>query len=372
MPKPEAITIKLKTVTPIWTGGIDKFVMDKNDRNKDNATKRLIRKSAMEYLKASSIMGGLRFWAEAYFRALGEKVCDITGKNKCIYDKQKNKNICKVCELFGCTGKSRSFILKLRAFSYDEKREERLSLYEYKYKKKYGGIKDPTWYLKPGFNNCDFILQIIPLLSQQIDPIIVFLLKTMLDWGTIGAQDQYGYGVVESVDNFLDRIKIQDNIFNKLRKTSLSSDYPAFGDFFFFIGRIKKGNNPKKIPFEIRYQVRSALKTKPRDKKEERLRHYFCGSTMKFDKSATKYNIALTPDGILRGWGWFPSKGELGKHRDDCLDLLKKQINKFVIPGTLKWKEFASKRDNVNSAKSWPEFLQELAQGKLVDLIKRK
>jgi hypothetical protein len=42
------------------------------------------------------------------------------------------------------------------------------------------------------------------------------------------------------------------------------------------------------------------------------------------------------------------------------------------VPGTLKWKEFASKRDNVNSAKSWPEFLRELAQGKVVDLIKRK
>ena len=64
MPKPEAITIKLKTVTPIWTGGIER--------------------DQMEYVKGSSIMGGMRFWAEAYFRALGEKICDITGENKCI------------------------------------------------------------------------------------------------------------------------------------------------------------------------------------------------------------------------------------------------------------------------------------------------
>jgi len=47
MSKPEKITINIKTITPIWTGGIH--------RNK------------MEYIKGSSIMGGLRFWAESYF-----------------------------------------------------------------------------------------------------------------------------------------------------------------------------------------------------------------------------------------------------------------------------------------------------------------
>jgi CRISPR-associated protein Cmr1 len=348
MPKPEAITIKLKTVTPIWTGGIER--------------------DQMEYVKGSSIMGGMRFWAEAYFRALGEKICDITGENKCIYDKQKNKNICKVCELFGCTGKSRTFALKVNAFSWNEKRGGRLFLDEFKYKDKRGRDKVPTWFLKSGFNG-KFLLQMTPLLSQQIDPVVLFFLKIMLNWGTIGAQDQYGYGVVEPEGNILDNIKIQGNIFKNLPNKPLSSnDYPAFGDFFFFIANMKTSNNSNKIPFKIRYKVRFELR---KNLKEKALRHYFCGS-MKSDKTATKYNIALTPDGTLRGWGWFPSRGRFDKYRDKCLDLLKNQINSFAKPGTLKWKEFASKRDNVNSAKSWPEFLQELADGKLVDLLKRK
>jgi hypothetical protein len=163
-------------------------------------------------------------------------------------------------------------------------------------------------------------------------------------------------------------VKIKDNIFNNLPASPLSpDDHPAFGDFFFFIAGMKKSDNPNKIPFKIRYKVRFELR---KNLKEKSLRHYFCGS-MGSDKTATKYNIALTPDGILRGWGWFPSRGRFDRYRDKCLDLLKNQINKFAVPGTLKWKEFASKRDNVNSAKSWPEFLRELAQGKLVDLIKR-
>lgn len=104
--------IKVKTLTPIWTGGAER----KCDR-----------------LYETGIMGSLRWWYEAIVRGLVGYACDPTNEDsRCKIDQDKfkksmksgktvqealNKQICPVCQLFGCTGWSRRFKLETDGIS---------------------------------------------------------------------------------------------------------------------------------------------------------------------------------------------------------------------------------------------------------------
>ncbi|NPA40530.1 MAG: type III-B CRISPR module RAMP protein Cmr1, partial [Thermodesulfobacteria bacterium] len=59
---------KIKTLTPIWTGGINR---------------------TCDKLRETSILGSLRWWFEAIVRGLGGYVCDPTSENKCQLDQRK-------------------------------------------------------------------------------------------------------------------------------------------------------------------------------------------------------------------------------------------------------------------------------------------
>ena len=79
--------IRLRTLTPLWTGGIKSGKMDR--------------------LHETGIIGSLRWWYEAIVRGLGGSVCDPTS-SKC-----QAQSHCVACELFGCTGWKRKFRLVL-------------------------------------------------------------------------------------------------------------------------------------------------------------------------------------------------------------------------------------------------------------------
>ena len=104
----------------------------------------------------------------------------------------------------------------------------------------------------------------------------------------------------------------------------------------------------------IRHDTRKFLKFKTNI--DTKVRHFFCGN-MRGGRIGTKYNIGLA-NKTLYGWGWYPRKGRFSEYRDDCLNALMFELKRHSQ--NLKWKEFASKRDNCNSAKKWPEFLEEL------------
>ncbi len=82
------LEIKLKTLTPIWTGGVETGKMDR--------------------LHETGIIGSLRWWYEAIVRGLGGHACDPTGNQSC---PDKHGKRCAVCELFGCTSWQRKFKL---------------------------------------------------------------------------------------------------------------------------------------------------------------------------------------------------------------------------------------------------------------------
>lgn len=104
--------ITLKTLTPLWTGGIDQT----SDR-----------------LHETGLIGSLRWWYEALVRGLGGYACDPTGEDpqaRCKFDtdayeqaKKEGKteaeainaglhSVCPVCYLFGATGWARLFQLR--------------------------------------------------------------------------------------------------------------------------------------------------------------------------------------------------------------------------------------------------------------------
>ncbi len=74
--------IQLKTLPPIWTGGVD---------------------GTCDRLHESGIIGSLRWWYEALIRGLGVAACDPK------YSKCEGDRHCAACELFGCTGWARKF-----------------------------------------------------------------------------------------------------------------------------------------------------------------------------------------------------------------------------------------------------------------------
>ncbi|MGB9881062.1 MAG: type III-B CRISPR module RAMP protein Cmr1 [Anaerolineae bacterium] len=88
--------ITLKTLTPLWTGGVD---------------------GTCDRLHETGLIGSLRWWYEALVRGLGGYACDPTSEERCEYDPRKpgppEKQLCAVCYLFGCTGWGRKFRLRV-------------------------------------------------------------------------------------------------------------------------------------------------------------------------------------------------------------------------------------------------------------------
>lgn len=79
--------IRLKTLAPLWTGGVDQ---------------------TCDRLHETGLIGSLRWWYEALVRGLGGYACDPTSEDRC---PDKDGKHCVACELFGCTGWARKFRL---------------------------------------------------------------------------------------------------------------------------------------------------------------------------------------------------------------------------------------------------------------------
>jgi len=83
------LTVHLRTLTPIWTGGVDQ---------------------SRDRLRETGLIGSLRWWYEALVRGLGGYACDPTSEGRCPDEYGRR---CAACELFGCTGWARKFRLRV-------------------------------------------------------------------------------------------------------------------------------------------------------------------------------------------------------------------------------------------------------------------
>lgn len=106
--------IRIKTLTPIWTGDVDR---------------------KCSKIKETGIIGSLRWWFEALVRGLGGYACDPTSNKRCELKQDKFKKaiysgksiqealdeqLCPACQLFGCTGWSRRFRLEVSGTRQDD------------------------------------------------------------------------------------------------------------------------------------------------------------------------------------------------------------------------------------------------------------
>jgi CRISPR-associated protein Cmr1 len=197
--------VKIKTLTPLWTGDID------GECNK---------------IKETGIIGSLRWWYEALVRGLGGYACDITSNNsleKCDYYRDKDR-ICDACRLFGCTGWSRRFRIETE---YNEDNFE--NFLDYKCEK-------------------EFKIKIIELfsLSEMQKWGLWSILYIISKYGTIGAKNMlkpsnkpfyYDWGQVEIIWNESDFIKPvieKQSIKESLHKPLFKKDYLPNLRYFIF------------------------------------------------------------------------------------------------------------------------------------------
>jgi len=217
------LQIQLKTLTPLWTGDIDR-------RSNE--------------IQETAIVGSIRWWYESLVRGLGGFACDPTSNDSCIFDEeaysQTNsleaglKDVCPVCRVFGCTGYSSKFRL-LITDSQGNAKQTRLS--------RRGGEQ--------------FQLQFVFVRPLRAEELWLWQKTlTLIDkWGSIGGQTTKkppkmpDFGLVKisslpelpagldrnAVEAYLNQIITQsENIRNRLTQTP--KEYPRLDHFFFKSG----------------------------------------------------------------------------------------------------------------------------------------
>ncbi len=193
----ETLTLKLKAVTDVWTGGVDQDC----DR-----------------LHETGLLGSLRWWYEALVRGLGGSACDPTDNSPC-----RDKDHCATCEVFGCTGWSRKFRLQVVGTT--------------------GGLIS-----SPLNKGAEFALRFIEL-RHPVDEERWLLTKSVeiaAKWGSIGGRttrkpqkgvgDDYGLVFLKSAPTIeCNRDKAKEYL-SKFRTDEGKAGYPDLRCFFFVQG----------------------------------------------------------------------------------------------------------------------------------------
>ncbi|HET90119.1 MAG TPA: type III-B CRISPR module RAMP protein Cmr1, partial [Chloroflexi bacterium] len=186
--------LKIKTLTPLWTGGVEAGKVDR--------------------IHETGILGSLRWWYEAIVRGLGGEACDPS-EGKCKFDAEKYRQssapderqrlrdagLCDVCQVFGATGWRRRFRLTILDNTTPDSSVESRAKANRSYTDNRRKTHTPTWYFpdnqsdKPRSGNLS--IQIQSLAPDFPPEVIAGLIQFVADWGAIGARAQMGFGVIE-------------------------------------------------------------------------------------------------------------------------------------------------------------------------------
>jgi len=198
--------LKLKTLTPLWTGGAD--------RNSDR-------------IRETGIIGSMRWWYEGIVRGMGGRACDITADDasaRCRFQQKKNESyeqavqrLCPACWLFGCTGWQRRFRLELEGLTpqnvfFMTSPAVRRSSGDW-LRKLYGSksikgdrgagavVSEPGLWARALWGD-RATMRVVPLGTDAEETLaqISFLLAIMNHWGALGAKPQNGFGQIKITD----------------------------------------------------------------------------------------------------------------------------------------------------------------------------
>ena len=363
--------VKIQTLTPLWTGGVDAGKCDR--------------------IHETGILGSLRWWMEVLVRGMGGNVCDLT-EQKCLY---KN-GLCEVCKIFGAEGQKRRFRLEVVRDNTrpDETVSSKIEL-KHDYKDREGKTKTriSTWWFREKPRSGTFTVQIQSLHPNFKPKVIGGLIQFIADWSALGARPQMGFGVIQILEG--DRINTQP-LWDWLMTTAGNNTYPDLPSLQnISLAKIRsKDSNPsfqEQDTFNLKYNLRGLFRTerdtapqqnqgnKPilkqakgniqnKGKEEQELRHFIMG-TVEDEQMATKIKIsrAYDNDQLIRVWGWVPAQAEVyknGWNREKIVDTIYQHLKaKYTLHD---WREMNSVRDcvkpNESNAKAFLRSLLELQE----------
>jgi CRISPR-associated protein Cmr1 len=326
--------IKLRALTPIWTGGVDQ---------------------TCDRLHETGLIGSLRWWYEAIVRGLDGLACDPT-EHRC-----KDEHRCATCELFGATGWSRQFRLRVTG-------EQRQSA-------GFREIKVDTrqrrgWRLGAGVLSGELTITVLPMrpTDQHELNALAFLVYFVAQWAALGARTQIGYGVVglDTIALAGDAISAQE-IADSLALIELAArEHPAPGpvaerppdirDFFFahlrlptdireatlkWLGEPQYATAKRQgfVPNApgVRYEMRSWLRDPafvPRVRRLDDLRHDLMGTirgsaSLEAPRGSKLFvsHLYYVDDGWeFRVWGWVPDLSIYNVERDALLQAIRQRL----------------------------------------------
>ena len=218
--------ITLRTLTPLWTGGID----GKVDR-----------------IHETGIIGSLRWWYEALIRGLGGQACDPS-QGTCQFDAEKytksrapderqrlrDAGLCDVCQVFGATGWRRRFRLEVLEDNTQPAWSPPPDVINVRPPGRTRG-----WYLPPGrVGTFTLRLEGEPQALRMLAAILLFLER----WGNLGAKPQLGYGLFTFADaESREKVKrrAEDWRWQDMGSLSPSNRFPDLRRFGFFRYRFR-------------------------------------------------------------------------------------------------------------------------------------
>lgn len=213
--------VKIRTLTPLWTGDIN-------------------RKGKIP--RESGIIGSLRWWYEVLVRGLGGYACDPTDTNSCRLPVSSDKDektinvskLCPACQLFGCSGWSRKFILRL---STDQDKGD-----------KHNGIP------------IDTEISIMFTELKKITETELYLLNKTLEiiekYGALGGKITKGYGVIEILkQDILCAKPIKLDLGRKKNNENNYYDLSKFLSYEYVVKRGKRSDRNDQKIFDVNKKI---------------------------------------------------------------------------------------------------------------------
>lgn len=386
--------VKIKTLTPLWTGGVETGKVDR--------------------IHETGILGSLRWWMEVLVRGLGGNACDPTSDERSSFDFQKfdakiyrqlqdevkrrqylrDTGLCDVSQIFGATGWKRRFRLEVQETQVSDANIKHPIEANRTYTNNQSQQKTPTWYFQSPPKSGSFTIQLQKLSPDFKPEVIGGLIQFIADWSALGARPQMGFGVIQVEGS---RINTQ-SLYDWLVLTTGNITYPdlpSLRNIFLAKIQLKDSNTSFKEQdtFNLKYDLRQLFRTdtetdkraegdgKPRPKKKDEvkdLRHFIMG-TVEDDRMAAKIKISRPyndSDGksIMRVWGWIPEKAVIHLKDNRKKDLYINGWDRAKIVSDicqhlkenytlLDWREMNSVRDTVTENQTDVQaFLRSLLQ----------
>lgn len=220
MDKEPLITVNLESLTPIWTGNAFPEIKD---------------------IKASSILGSIRWWYEILCRSLGKKVCNNTCKlerddflkdllkNKTIENALEDQKICPACKLFGCNGWAGK--IKLIVDDRGKKCIDRVQVGTRSGTNKKRSLDGKMFEKENGLKL--LIYSVKKLTAEEIE-LLNLTIRIISDYAALGGRTSQGNGVVKIIPENPNR-KYNIKVERENPKNSGKEDWkiPVLDNFFF-------------------------------------------------------------------------------------------------------------------------------------------